>query len=118
MVRESASTGRCGRRDPRVLSYPDRPRPSRSWRIKEAQRLMVNRNLLHMYDLPADELEQLDAMVPDHWLPDEKEPIDVNKIVTGRVLEIRGDDVVIDIGYKSEGVIRLEEWKEEGLDPS
>src|SRR5207247_8017309 len=49
-------------------------------------------------------------------LPVEKEPIDVNKIVTGRVLEIRGDDVVIDIGYKSEGVIKLEEWKEEGLE--
>jgi len=81
---------------------------------------MVNRNLLHMYDLPAEELEQLDALFPegDGWLPVEKEPIDVNKIVTGRVLEIRGDDVVIDIGYKSEGVIKLEEWKDEGLDGS
>ena len=30
------------------------------------------------------------------------------------MLEIRGDDVVIDIGYKSEGVIKLDEWKEDG----
>jgi small subunit ribosomal protein S1 len=69
-----------------------------------------------MYDLPPEELEQLDTLFPegDDWLPEEKEPIDVNKIVTGRVVELRGDDVVIDIGYKSEGVIKLEEWKEEG----
>src|SRR5205807_10053400 len=27
-----------------------------------------------------------------------------------------GDDVIIDIGYKSEGIIKLEEWKEDGAD--
>ena len=32
------------------------------------------------------------------------------------MLEIRGDDVVIDIGYKSEGVIKIDEWKEDGTD--
>jgi small subunit ribosomal protein S1 len=79
---------------------------------------MVNRNLLHQYDLPAEELNQLDTLIPEGWLPPEKETFAVNKIVTGRVLEIRGDDVVIDIGYKSEGVIKLEEWKDEGLEAS
>src|SRR5262249_27890692 len=52
----------------------------------------------------------------EKWLADEQEPIGVNKIVAGKVLEIRGEDVVVDIGYKSEGIIKLEEWKEEGLE--
>jgi len=29
---------------------------------------------------------------------------------------VLGDDVVVDVGYKSEGVIKLEEWYDEGLD--
>ena len=32
------------------------------------------------------------------------------------MLDIRGDDVVIDVGYKSEGVIKLDEWNDEGVD--
>ena len=51
----------------------------------------------------------------EKWLDNEREPIGVNKIVSGKVLEIRGEDVVVDIGYKSEGIIKLEEWKEEGM---
>ena len=50
------------------------------------------------------------------WVRREDQDYEANKIVTGKVLEIRGDDVVIDIGYKSEGVIKLDEWKEEGSD--
>ena len=77
---------------------------------------MVNRNLMHQYDLPDEDLAQLDALVPDDWFPHEQESFAVNKIVNGRVLEIRGEDVIIDIGYKSEGIIKLDEWKEEGTD--
>src|SRR6516162_2015901 len=77
---------------------------------------MVNRNLMHQYDLPDEDLAQLDALVPDDWFPHEQENFATNKIVNGRVLEIRGEDVIIDIGYKSEGIIKLDEWKEEGTD--
>jgi small subunit ribosomal protein S1 len=86
---------------------------------------MVNRNLLRQYDLPETELQQEleDAFhQPDigssmqSWLPQEEQEFEVNKIVKGRVLSIIGDDVVIDVGYKSEGVIKLEEWYDEGLD--
>src|SRR5207248_1444548 len=50
------------------------------------------------------------------WLPPEEQEFEVNKIVKGRVLHVLGDDVIVDIGYKSEGIIKLEEWYDEGLD--
>ena len=88
---------------------------------------MVNRNLLRQFDEPAagsdaDTLQaELDAIFAEAggeygWLPDDSQQFESNKIVQGRVVEIRGDDVVIDIGYKSEGLIRLEEWKDEAGD--
>jgi small subunit ribosomal protein S1 len=86
---------------------------------------MVNRNLLRQYDLPDTELQQElhDAFFQEdfgsdenNWLPAEEQEFEVNKIVKGRVLNIIGDDVVVDVGYKSEGVIKLEEWYDEGLD--
>src|SRR5437762_3108592 len=86
---------------------------------------MVNRNLLRQYDLPETELQQeLENAFhqPDigssmqSWLPQEEQEFEVNRIVKGRVLSIIGDDVVVDVGYKSEGVIKLEEWYDEGLD--
>jgi len=86
---------------------------------------MVNRNLLRQVDLPENEVQQQlqEAFYQEdsgndlnHWLPIEEQEFEVNKIVKGRVLNIVGDDVVVDIGYKSEGVIKLEEWYDEGVD--
>jgi len=86
---------------------------------------MVNRNLLRQFDLSEEDLEQqlADAMGIDTYDPNhpvvtfpEGEEFDVNNIVKGRVLNIVGDEVVVDVGYKSEGVIPLEEWKDEGVD--
>src|SRR5579871_5999296 len=84
---------------------------------------MVNRNLLRQYDLPESELQQQleEAFYQPEtgsmdWLPQEEQEFEVNKIVKGRVLSIIGDDVVVDVGYKSEGVIPLAEWYDEGLD--
>jgi small subunit ribosomal protein S1 len=86
---------------------------------------MVNRNLLREFDLPEMELQQqLEEAFhqPDtgtdveSWLPQEEQEFEANKIVKGRVLNIVGDDVLVDVGYKSEGVIRLDEWYDEGLD--
>jgi small subunit ribosomal protein S1 len=86
---------------------------------------MVNRNLLRQFDLPENELEQeLEAAFAredrgggaEDWLPDEEQAFEVNKIITGRVLNIVGDDVLVDVGYKSEGVIPLQEWYDEGAD--
>src|SRR5262249_52246357 len=60
------------------------------------------------------ELEQ--QFTQESWLPPEEEEKEVNKIVTGRVLRIEGDEVWIDVNYKSEGVIPLNEWYDEGYD--
>jgi len=75
---------------------------------------MVNRNLLRQFDLSEDELNE--AFAEPNWLPEQEQEYEVNKIVTGKVLQIVADEVWIDVGYKSEGVIALEEWKEEGTD--
>src|SRR6266540_1296034 len=84
---------------------------------------MVNRNLLRQFDLAEDELNPqlieagFDQGQEDHgWLTDQEQEFEVNKIVTGRVLHIVGDEVWIDVGYKSEGVIPLNEWYDEGRD--
>src|SRR5205085_8373608 len=75
-------------------------------------RYMVNRNLLRQFDLSEEELGE--AFAEPNWLPDQEQEYEDNKIVTGKILHILGDEVWIDVGYKSEGIIPLEEWKEEG----
>jgi small subunit ribosomal protein S1 len=87
---------------------------------------MVNRNLLRQFDLPENELQQELAAAFNQdvykdqdagaWLPPPEQEFEVNKIVNGRVLNVVGDEVWIDVGYKSEGVIPLNEWYDEGLD--
>jgi small subunit ribosomal protein S1 len=87
---------------------------------------MVNRNLLRQFDLPEVELQQELAAAFNQdafqetdngsWLPPAEQEFEVNKIVNGRVLNVVGDEVWVDVGYKSEGVIPLNEWYDEGLD--
>ena len=43
------------------------------------------------------------------WTTQEME---LNKIVDGRVLRVEGDVVLVDVGYKSEGIIFRNEWEE------
>src|ERR1700719_3287066 len=79
---------------------------------------MVNRNLLRQYELPQDELQQeIDAAFnqegPD-WLPPEEQSFQDNRVITGRVRKVSGDEVWVDVGYKSEGAIELREWYDEG----
>jgi len=38
-------------------------------------------------------------------------------IVIGRVLEVRPNEVIVDIGYKSEGVILIGEFEDEPVEP-
>ena len=89
---------------------------------------MVNRNLLRELVSDQDiELEMARAFARqdseageaadiENWLRDEKQTFDANKLVNGRVANIVGDKVIVDIGYKSEGEIPLDEWREEGVD--
>jgi small subunit ribosomal protein S1 len=81
---------------------------------------MVNRNLLRQFDLPEEELDQQIGAAfgadSESWLPPQEQEFEANKIVTGRVLNVVGDEVWVDVGYKSEGVIPLSEWYDEGMD--
>jgi small subunit ribosomal protein S1 len=81
---------------------------------------MVDRNLIRQFNVQEDELavilqelgeaqEDIDYKVGD--------APDVNTIVKGRILRIEGDEVLVDIGYKSEGVVPLDEWSEDGSMP-
>jgi small subunit ribosomal protein S1 len=82
---------------------------------------MVNRNLLAQFGTDADLEKEVGDIFEGNdlelWLPPDDQNYESNKIVSGKVLEIRGDSVVIDIGYKSEGLIGLEEWREDGGTP-
>jgi small subunit ribosomal protein S1 len=80
---------------------------------------MVNRNLMRQFDAPLEADEQIHTDFETaiaEWIGQADKDYEANKIVTGKVVEIRGEEVVIDIGYKSEGLIRIDEWREEGLE--
>jgi small subunit ribosomal protein S1 len=82
---------------------------------------MANRNLIHSInidDLEADlDLDNVFDSEIAKWISTDQTVFDTNKIVEGKVRDIRGEDVLIDIGYKSEGIVKIDEWKEEGVDP-
>jgi len=80
---------------------------------------MANRNLIRQFSVDDIEEEQIEKQFEEglnQWLRDEKREFEVNKIVEGTIRDIRGEDVIIDIGYKSEGIIKIEEWRDEGTD--
>src|SRR5579883_1807157 len=82
---------------------------------------MVNRNLMRQFDAPLDAEDPLQGDFEQaiaEWIGQADKDYEANKIVTGKVVEIRGEEVVIDIGYKSEGLIRIDEWREEGVEAS
>ncbi|MFQ5732107.1 MAG: 30S ribosomal protein S1 [Planctomycetaceae bacterium] len=79
---------------------------------------MVDRNLIREFHVDDADIETLlgDAF-------EELDPkivavtYDVNQIVQGTIIRIEGDDALIDIGYKSEGIVPVEEWDEDGTVP-
>ena len=82
---------------------------------------MVNRNLIRGLDLSEQEWEQeLNAALEGNAAEEIEwggEEIAVNQIVAGRVLRVEGDFVLVDVGYKSEGVIMRGEWEENETPP-
>ncbi len=77
---------------------------------------MVNRNLIRGLDLSDEEWEQELGQAMEGNLAEDIEwggaEIAVNQIVTGRVLRVEGEFVLVDVGYKSEGMILRNEWEE------
>jgi small subunit ribosomal protein S1 len=81
---------------------------------------MVNRNLIR--SLEGDDI--INAM--SELFPDDADPVDqfeshiesgpdvdVNKIVDGRVIRVEDEFVLVDVGFKSEGTIPLNEWSDD-----
>ncbi len=79
---------------------------------------MVDRNLIRSL-----EDEQLNSEL-EHLFPEQTDAIatmgleegpdfDINEIIVGRVIRIDGDSVLVDVGFKSEGTIPLDEWEED-----
>ncbi len=74
---------------------------------------MVNRNLIREFDVSDEDWNvAIGDTLPDdmEWLGGED--VGPNQIVEGRVLRIDDDYVLVDVGYKSEGIIPRNEWEE------
>ena len=81
---------------------------------------MVNRNLIRGLDLKQEEWEEELALAMGGTATEEIDwgggELSVNKIIDGKILRIDKEFVLVDVGYKSEGIIPLSEW-EEGEEP-
>src|SRR3954469_571620 len=76
---------------------------------------MVNRNLIREFDV-SEESDEWNIAIGDA-LPEDMGWIkggDVgpNQIVEGKVLRVDDDFILVDVGYKSEGIIPRNEWEE------
>ena len=82
---------------------------------------MVNRNLIRGLDLSEEQWQrELDSALegtPPEEIDWGGEGVAVNQIVEGRVLRVEGDFVLVDVGYKSEGMILRNEWEEDEPPP-
>jgi small subunit ribosomal protein S1 len=97
------------------------PRAQRwiQWKVFWVNYSMVNRNLIR--SLEDDSINsQVDLLLPEDDMDDMilegleglNAGFDVNQIVDGKVVEINSDYVVIDVGFKSEGAVSVNEWDE------
>ena len=83
----------------------------------------TNRDLLRRFKLPEAELQEavtsalgtLDKEDVNQRYEESVHDFAPNSLITGKVLRIVNEDVMVDIGYKSEGVVPLYEF--EGQDP-
>lgn len=77
---------------------------------------MVNRNLIRTLDHDDDLLAEIEAamssMDSSSLTTDLEGDVNPNQIVSGRVIRVGSDSVLVDVGFKSEGTIPLHEWDE------
>jgi len=74
---------------------------------------MVNRNLIREFDVSDEEQEAaIGVLEPENmeWLGGAD--VTANQIVEGKVLRLDDDFILVDVGYKSEGIIPRNEWEE------
>ena len=83
---------------------------------------MVNRNLIREFSISDEDLEkafgdtlqEIDSAAGnlDAIYNTASDSFELNTIIEGTVLRVEGDDVLIDIGYKSEGMVPVDEFRE------
>ncbi len=93
---------------------------------------MVDRNLIREYNIDEEDFEAQFASLTsaaakdmgvaeledgeewdfDDLIVDSAKEFDAGKILAGHVIRVEGDDVLVDVGYKSEGVVPLSDWEE------
>ncbi len=82
---------------------------------------MVNRNLLRGLDLKQEEWEEELALAMGGAATEEIDwgggELSINKIIDGRILRVDNEFVLVDVGYKSEGIIPRSEWEDEEAPP-
>ncbi|MDB5346719.1 MAG: ribosomal protein [Schlesneria sp.] len=88
---------------------------------------MVDRNLIREFNVSDEDLEAAFGLsLADAEQAEEEllqmygtrdEGYDVNAVLEGTVVRVEGDEVLIDIGYKSEGIVPIEEWSESDEQP-
>ncbi|MCA9059783.1 MAG: S1 RNA-binding domain-containing protein, partial [Planctomycetaceae bacterium] len=88
---------------------------------------MVDRNLLREFSVDDGELDAvMAASFPElahgeaaiEELYDRKaQAYDINEILQGTIVRVDNEEVVVDIGYKSEGVVQRDEWDEDEAPP-
>ena len=83
---------------------------------------MVDRNLLREFNVEEAELDSLiAASFPDFAEADiyqeQAQTYDLNQILTGTIVRVDNEEVVVDIGYKSEGVVQRDEWDDADEQP-
>ncbi|MFB3066216.1 MAG: S1 RNA-binding domain-containing protein, partial [Planctomycetota bacterium] len=79
------------------------------------------RDVVRKYDLPPEELDrkvqealaELDPQEMEQDYENSVKEFEVDSVLKGRVLNVVNDEVIVDIGYKSEGVIPIQEFGEE-----
>ncbi len=79
---------------------------------------MVNRNLIREFDVSEDDWNAaVGELAPDDtgWL--DTAYVDVNQIVEGKIIRVDDEFALIDVGYKSEGTVPINEWEEEEAPP-
>lgn len=82
---------------------------------------MVDRNLLREFQINDDELEAYlggsladlvgDQAEMDALYDETSRTFDANEIVQGKIIRVDEEEVLVDVGFKSEGLVLREEWE-------
>ncbi len=75
---------------------------------------MVNRNLIREFDVSDADWEDAFGVATvdeSEWLLGED--ININQIIEGTIVRVDEEMVIVDVGYKSEGLVPRSEWEED-----